>query len=302
MNGNRQSTTGNPTTGNRLAIAAGVVATLVLGAYVLFFAMPASKSVQDIPVAPGEPVAATPEVTPDAPPSSAPEPVADGAEAQVTTIPVLEPVLELPALADSDTAIRPELLALLGDNAMTRWLEQEQLIARIAAFVAGLQRGAFSYTALLLEPPEGEFQVERRAGRIYLSPANYERYSPIVGFVDGIDVAAVAEIFHRYRPLFEAAYGELGQPPEQFGDTVMSAIDHLLATPEPATPPELIAESVAYVYVEEDLEGESDARKQLVRAGPAHTQTIKNKLRALRSALAAAPGATNATNTTAPAP
>lgn len=284
MNGHRQSSTGN-----RLAIAAGVIATLVLGAYVLFFAMPANKSASDIPVAPGEPVAVAPDVTPDAPPSSAPEPAADDGAAQVTTIPVLEPGLELPVLADSDTAIRPDLLALLGDNAMTRWLEQEQLVARIAAFVAGLQRGAFSYTALLLEPPGGEFQVERRAGRIYLSPGNYERYSPVVGFIDGIDVAAVAEIFHRYRPLFETAYGELGQPPEQFGDIVLGAIDHLLATPEPMAPPELIAESVAYVYVEEDLEAESDARKQLVRAGPAHTQTIKNRLRVLREALAAPP-------------
>ncbi len=211
-------------------------------------------------------------------------------EAAAPGIPVTAPVAELPALTASDASIRPELLALLGETAMTRWLQQEQLIQRIAAQVAGLQRGAFPYTALLLEPPPGEFLVERRDGRIYLSPHNYARYDALVSFIEGIDVAAVAEIFHRYRPLFEAAYGELGQPPEQFGDAVLGAIDHLLAAPEPRAPPELIAESVAYIYVEDGFERESEARKQLLRMGPVHTKAVKARLRALRTALLAPPG------------
>ena len=286
-----QRSSGN---GSQLAIAAGLVAVLGVGGYLLFFATPEAP--------PPAPPAADP-ATIDQSRASVPGAATDAVqgadadapesapEAEAPGIPVTAPVAELPVLTESDASIRPELLALLGDTAMTRWLEQEQLIQRITAQVAGLRRGAFSYTALLLEPPPGEFLVDRRDGRIYPSPRNYVRYDAPVSFIEGVDVAAVAEIFHRYRPLFEAAYGELGQPPEQFGDAVLGAIDHLLAAPEPAAPPELIAQSVAYVYIEEALEGESDARKQLVRMGPAHTRTVKDKLRALRSALLAPPGA-----------
>lgn len=281
------------TSGGRLTLAVGLLAALGVGGYLLFFATPEAPppaAPTEAPAAPGQSGAPAADADSDAQP---------GIEAEVTTpppdgaapgIPVTAPAAELPDLAASDTSIRPELVALLGENAMARWLQLEQLIQRIAGQVAGLQRGAFSYTALLLEPPPGEFLVDRRDGRSYWSPRNHERYAPVVGFIEGIDVAAVAEIFHRYRPLFEAAYGELGQPPEQFGDAVLGAIDHLLATPEPAAPPELIAESVAYIYADDGFERTSEARKQLLRMGPAHTKAIKAKLRALRGALLAPPG------------
>ena len=266
------------------AIVIALLAAIGAAAYLLFFApakdtsspsMPPdatrpanTESIEGAPL----PVVDEGQPTPDAPPPSA-------------VIPTLEPAIDLPALHDSDTEIRPELASLLGENAMTRWLQQEQLIQRLTAQISGLQRGAFSYTALLLEPAPGEFLVDRQGGRIYLDPGNYDRYASIVAFIDGVDVAATAEVFHRYRPLFEDAYGELGLPPEQFGNAVLGAIDHLLATPEPVGRTELIAASVAYAFVDPELEGLSDARKQLLRMGPAHTATVKAKLRALRNAL-----------------
>lgn len=288
MNAQRQN--GN---GGRLAIAAGLLATLGVGGYLLFFAIPEAPlpaAPAAAPTAPGQPGAPAANADSDAQPGIKREVSAPTPEDATAGIPVTTPAPELPALTASDTSIRPELTALLGENAMTRWLQQEQLIQRIASQVAGLQRGAFSYTGLLLEPPPGEFLVDRRDGRIYWSPRNAERYAPVVSFIEGVDVAAVAEIFHRYRPLFEAAYGELGQPPEQFGDAVLGAIDHLLATPEPAAAPELIAESVAYRYADAEFEHASEARKQLLRMGPAHTKAIKVQLRALRRALLAPPG------------
>lgn len=272
------------------AVVIALLAAIGAAAYLLFFASP--KAPPSPPMQPDTTtqtqtetggIADTPIATADKaqPNQDVPQPDAE--------IPTLEPAVDLPALHDSDAEVRPELASLLGENAMTRWLQQEQLIQRLTAQIAGLQRGVFSYTALLLEPPPGEFLVHRQGGRIYLDPENYERYASIVAFIDGVDVAATAEVFHRYRPLFEEAYGELGLPPEQFGNAVLGAIDHLLATPEPAGRTELIALSVAYAFVDPELEGLSDARKQLLRMGPSHASTIKAKLRALRNALQESP-------------
>jgi hypothetical protein len=124
---------------------------------------------------------------------------------------------------------------------------------------------------------------------MYVSPRNYARYNTMVGLVDGLDVTALAEFFQRYRPLLEAAYGELGQPPEQLDTALLGAIDHLLGTPELATPPALARESVAYTYADPGLEGISQSQKQLLRMGPEHTLTLKVKLNALRTALLASP-------------
>lgn len=278
--------------GGRIALMVGLLAALGVGSYLLFFVLPevpTPGTPAEAPATPGQSENAAPGLAEQAGTASdAGEPSADAA---ASGIPLTAPAPELPALTESDASIRPELEALLGDNTMTRWLHQDQLIQRLVAWIAGLQKGALSQPALLLEPPSGEFLVERRAGHIYPSPRNYERYAPVVGFIEGIDAAAVAEIFHLYRPLFEDAYGELGQPPEQFGDAVLGAIDHLLGAPEPAAPPELIAESVAYRYADQGIEDESDARKQLIRMGPAHTATVKDKLRALRKALLTTPEA-----------
>lgn len=137
------------TSGGRLALAAGLLAALGVGGYLLFFATPEAPppaAPTEAPAAPGPPGAPAADADSVAQLGVEPEVSAPTPDGAVPGIPVTAPAAELPALTASDTSIRPELLALLGENAMTRWLQQEQLIQRITAQVAGLQRGAFSYT------------------------------------------------------------------------------------------------------------------------------------------------------------
>jgi hypothetical protein len=210
-------------------------------------------------------------------------------EAPPAHIPAAQLAVTLPSLAESDTEVREHLRALTGDGPLASWLSQGNLVQRMSALIAALARGEFSPEALLLEPPPGGFQVDVRDGITYTSPRNYPRYNRAIGLIDGLDVIALTEFFQRYRPLLEAAYGELGQPPEQLDTALLGAIDHLLATPELAEPPELAQESVAYTYADPKLEGLSTARKQLLRVGPSHLRTLKAKLTALRTALLATP-------------
>ncbi len=276
----------NPAT--RIVLAVAMVAALGLAGYLLFFADRRTTQTQ-VPVSDSPPGAQVQEPTPPAPAERIPprDPGADNGGSPPNDNLGAAAAPELPALDDSDPEIRATLLAIVGDGPLGRWLEEDHLAQRITSLVAGLRRGAFAPETLLLEPPPGDFQVERRDGHLYLSADNYRRYDAMVALVLGVDVEATAEFFHRYRPLLEAAYAQLGHPAEQFDAAVLGAIDHLLATPEPDSAPELAAESVAYRYADPRLEGLSDARKLLLRAGPGHARELKAWLRELRTALVA---------------
>lgn len=273
---------------------------LGIGAYFLFFGTPTPSLTSPAPPeetpqpapAPSPATEATPG-TPDAGAAAPAEP------AHIPEAPALQTVL--PVLEDSDAEVRERLHALLGDGPLAAWLRQDSLLQRIAVLIAGVAQGEFTLEMLSLTPPAGGFQVDVRDGRTYVSPRNYARYNPMVGLVDGVDVTALAEFFQRYRPLLKAAYGELGEPPEQLDTALLGAIDHLLGTPEFAEPPALAQESVAYTYADLELERLSAAQKQLLRMGPAHTRTLKAKLKALRAALVATrPGAAAAQHSPAP--
>lgn len=271
----------------RTVLAVALVAAMGLAAYLLFFsdrqtAEPETPTSASPPSGQVREPAPSPSSTAHIPPRDA---EADGPRSNDSPGADAEP--QLPALGDSDPEIRSALLAILGDGPLERWLAEDHLAQRITSQVSGLRRGAFAPETLLLEPPPGDFRVERRDGRLYPSADNYRRYDTMVALVLGVDVKAVAEFFHRYRPLLETAYAQLGHPAEQFDAAVLGAIDHLLATPEPDSAPELAAESVAYRYADPRLEGLSDARKQLLRTGPGHTRALKDWLRKLRAALVA---------------
>lgn len=270
----------------RGVLAAAVIAALGLAGYLLFFSAPRTAEPQ-APAADARPGAQVGEPAAPAPEAriSARDAAADGPGPNDD--PGAEARPPLPALGDSDAEIRAALRAILGDGPLERWLAEDHLAQRITSQVAGLRRGAFAPETLLLEPPPGDFRVERRNGRLYPSADNYRRYDALIALVLGVDVTAVAEFFHRYRPLLEAAYAQLGYPAEQFDAAVLGAIDHLLATPEAEAAPELVAESVAYRYADPRLEGLSDAHKQLLRTGPGHTRELKAWLRELRAALLA---------------
>ena len=260
---------------------------LGIGAYFLFFGTPTPP-----PTPPGETpqpapapaVTPTTDATPGVPDTGA---TAQSTPAHIPDAPALQTAL--PSVEESDTEVREHLRALLGDGPLAAWLKQDSLLQRIAVLIAGIARGEFALETLLLEPPAGGFQVDVRDGHTYVSPRNYARYNTMVGLIDGVDVTALTEFFQRYRPLLQAAYGELGQPPEQLDTALLGAIDHLLGTPELAEPPALAHESVAYTYADPGLEQLSAARKQLLRMGPVHTRTLKAKLKALRAALLATP-------------
>jgi len=101
--------------------------------------------------------------------------------------------------------------------------------------------------------------------------------------IQSIDAAAVARIYKTIRPRLNEAYQNMGHPGGDVDAAVQQAIDILLNTPVVKGPVPLVEGAGArWAYADPDLEALTPTQKQLVRMGPAHTETMLVWLRALQ--------------------
>ncbi|HZY16496.1 MAG TPA: DUF3014 domain-containing protein, partial [Ramlibacter sp.] len=140
------------------------------------------------------------------------------------------------------------------------------------------------------------FLVEEGSGGQVIASANAKRYAPFVAMVNGVDAQRAAALYRQMYPLLQQAYRELGFGDRYFNDRVIQVIDLLIATPEPASPPQVrltevkgpIASErpwVRYEYADPKLESLAAGQKILVRMGPANARQLKLKLAQLRAQL-----------------
>lgn len=234
-----------------------------------------------------------PETEPEMAPPLTPEPFPEAVET-APDIPLVEehepsqmedPVIELPPLAESDAFTRGLLGALSSNEDFSLWIQTENLIQKIVSFIDGLSRGNVLKKIIPIQPPEDKFIAIREDGRLWADSRNYERYNGLTALFTGISPETLSEIFHTLRPLFETAYSELGYPGDKIDNSIIAAIDLILATPAINDPVELRAESVNYLYADPELEALPPVQKQLLRTGPENSAKIKAHLTEIRRAL-----------------
>ncbi len=216
---------------------------------------------------------------------------------ETTPIPQREPELEaapaaLPALADSDEYLRQHWPTFGLPEATAGWATDDFLLQRAVTFVDGLANGAILRKSTPLNKagflqPKSPFRPLKNDNELWLDEANFDRYNAFVGFLTALDPQNLAQLFHRLRPLLEAAYAELGQAPEQFGNRLTAAIDLMLDTPDINMPVKLKQETVFYRYADPALEALPATQKLLLRMGPQHRSSIKRWLTTLKQALLA---------------
>ena len=137
----------------------------------------------------------------------------------------------------------------------------------------------------------GKFQTAVDADGIRLKPENSMRYSAYMRALEAIDPARVVALYVQYYPLFQQAYQELGYPKGYFNDRLIAVIDHLLAAPPVQEPVRLVQPEVMYRFADPEMEARSSGQKLLMRMGNANAAIVKEKLRAIRRELVAAPPA-----------
>lgn len=243
-----------------LAVAAALVA---LGGYLYYDRKQPPAAV---------PVAATPVPPPEAPPEVQ-HPVPD---AENPT-----PESALPAIDDSDAAMRDALVGVFG-SAAGDVLVPDSLVRRIVATIDALPRKKLAARMRPVTPAPGKFVVENPDGDIVLSADNYARYAPLMRLVEDADVGQLVEVYLRFYPRFQQAYVQLGYPSGYFNDRLVDAIDDMLDTPEVQGPIGLTRPNVLFEYTDSVLEESSVGQKLLLRMGPENAAVIKEKLREIR--------------------
>jgi len=241
--------------------------------------------------APGAPAPAAPTMAPPAIQYPIEPPAADG---------VAMP--SLPPLADADPLLREALTELVGRRGALGFLQLDGFVRRVVATVDNLARAQAPTSVWPVHPTPGRFQVLRDAGGgETIHPDNRERYAGLVRAVEAVDIDQAVALYRRLYPLFQQAYEELGYPDRHFNDRLVQVLDHLIATPVPASPPAVrlvevkgpVPSSrpwVRYEYADPALEAMSAGQKILLRVGADQQTRLQARLKALRERVTRRPG------------
>lgn len=233
---------------------------------------PAQPVVASVPVALSQP-----EPTPASAPPAIEHPVPE----------VVDSAPLPPSVDHSDEALIKAISGLPDSEVILKQIATENIIRRVVSTVDNLPRKKLPQNLRLFQAVPGQFKTSTSAGQLTLSADNYGRYRPFVEMVQGVDAQKTVAIYFRYYRLFQKAFDDLGYADGYFNDHLVSAIDHLLASPEPATPPALVQPNVLYQYADPGLEGLSAGQKALIRMGPANEAVVKGKLREFKAELLA---------------
>lgn len=209
------------------------------------------------------------------------------ADTGVTNTPAVTP---LPGLDQSDDSVREALAGIYDPLQLDRLFNFKSAIRHFVVTVDNMTASKLPQKFKFTRLPVDSFLVAKDAdGGLYIDPANYQRYTPYVRFIEGIDIHGLTELYFRYYPLFQQAYEDLGYPDRYFNDRLVAVIDHLLATPDVRDPVKLKQPVVYYTFADPELEALSAGQKLMIRIGYDNAAGIKEWLRRLRSELTAQP-------------
>jgi hypothetical protein len=195
----------------------------------------------------------------------------------------------LPALAESDSALRAAIGELVGEQALLDFFQMTGIVAKFVATVDNLPRAKVATRILPMRGPGGALAVDGEGEARVIGAGNADRYAAHLKLLESVDSQRAAAAYVRFYPLLQQAYRELGYPQGNFNDRMVAVIDHLLATPAVEGPIRLVQPKVLYEFADADLEARSAGQKLLLRMGAANAGRVKNKLREFRRQITAVP-------------
>jgi hypothetical protein len=191
--------------------------------------------------------------------------------------------MELPALESSDTLFR-ELVGVLSRNPMlARLLATDGLVRAAVLSVDQIGDGRTPALPLgTLRPPTRLAITGTESGPI--DARTYARWNSATAALTSINPAEAAQLYVNLKPLFDAAYRDLGHP-DDFDAGITKAINMLIATPEPDGNPVLLRRPGYYEHTDATLRALRPVQKQLLLIGPESRQQILAWLRRFADAL-----------------
>lgn len=259
-----------------------VIGVILLAVVLAVLLWPEQEAPEPVPVAIEQPQSIEPEPAPQPEPEPAPLPEPEPVE---LAMPEPEPEPEPEPLDISDATVKTTLAALTEYEDFSRLLVNDDLLQRFVVVTNSISEGDTAPNHPLLETPQKPFRVYQQAGKEWIDPASYKRYTPYVDVLDSMPAERLITLYQVYKPAISEYYAEIGDPDDDFNLILEDAINHLLDTPEIKVPVEVYTDSVMYKYRDDRLESLSAPQKQLLRTGPDNMRRIKAKLREIQQGL-----------------
>ena len=193
----------------------------------------------------------------------------------------------LPSLDNSDTLAVTSALTLSGVPEYPSLLIEEELIRNFVVFVDNFSRGDLVSQFSPIKKPDEKFSIDTRDQKMFINTQSYTRYNIYTEIINSINVKFAITQYRTLKPLFDAAYQEIGYPDSAFEESLNNAIEIVLDTPIINRPIELVTPSVMYKFADPQLEALADAQKLLIRMGPDNLLELQAKLQQFQNALQA---------------
>jgi hypothetical protein len=197
------------------------------------------------------------------------------------------PPPEPPSVEEIDALLRQAMndAGLVPPATLKRAFDAPYVLDRGISSIDQLARGLVPGRSSNIARPSGKFATTQVGSDYSVDPAGYRRYDPLVAAVTALPPETLARLFHQQRALLEGAYSALGYPAEAMDNTVIAALDRIIAAPTRETPPALVSKGALWAYADPALESATDLDKQLLRSGPENTRALQRWARDLRDAL-----------------
>lgn len=159
------------------------------------------------------------------------------------------------------------------------------LLDRGVSSLDQLARGLVPTRTSNMARPSGAFKTTQEGADYAVDREGYRRYDKLVAAITALPVDTLASLFHDQRELIQDAYAALGYPADALDNTLIAALDNIIAAPTREQPPALVSKGALWAYADPQLENASDLHKQLLRTGPANTEALQQWATRLRDAL-----------------
>jgi hypothetical protein len=196
---------------------------------------------------------------------------------ETVAVPAREiPAIPVPGMLDgSDEMTRAAANEL--SPTLLKWLLPAEQIRKWVALVDQMADGKLPTKNLPLLFPMPAFDTVHVDDADRMNSTNFTRANLLVDTVTAIDEQKLADYYHAWRPLLEAAYKELGSE-ETFHSRLLLALQNVVEAPPPPVAAALVRPKVFYVYADPLLEKNSGVTKLLWRLGPDNQRKLQGFL------------------------
>jgi len=190
--------------------------------------------------------------------------------------------LTLPPLDESDGFLRDLVSVLSRHPLLARLMATEHIVRAATLAVVQIGDGKTPATPLRVLRPSSRLALVTGASSdapsARVDPASYRRWDESVAALVSVDPADAAQFYVNVKPLFDAAYEELGQGTD-FDQAIVSAIRMLADTPEPAGDPVLLRRPGYFEHDDAALRSLRPVQKQFLLIGPENRRRVLSWLR-----------------------